>query len=165
MVRKSSGPTKGKSSLNFKSKNGKFKSKQSRGRFNSKEKRYNHSTHNVTQAKDKKDFKKYRRREPSQNETNRSSIPKEDVLSSDSEPDAFSQLVSCFTNTSKNVSAVSDEDSESEVESADDDQAMDEDDLSDEENSNSAASESDTDIVAELDEPVSEISKNIEVSI
>lgn len=159
MVRKSTGPIKGKNNHNFKSKNGKFKSKQSRGRFNTKEKRSNHSTHNVSQAKEKTDFKKYNKLQPSQSKTNTSLISKEDVLSSDSEPDAFSQLVSCFTNTSKKVSAVSDEDSES----TDDDQVMVEDDLSVGENSNSAESESDSDIVAEIDEPGSKIYKNDEV--
>lgn len=162
MVRKSTGPFKGKNSLNFKSKNGNFKSKP-RGRFHNKEKRSNHSTHNVSQAKEKNDFKKYNRLKPSQSKTTMSLIAKEDVLSSDSEPDAFSQLVSCFTNTSKKVSAVSDEDSESELESTDDDQTMAEDDLSVEENSNSAESESDTEIGAELDEPSKKISKNDEV--
>lgn len=163
MVRKSTGPIKGKNNLNFKSKNRNFKSKHSKGRFNNKEKRSNHSTDNVSQAKEKNDFKKYNRLKPSQSKTNKSSISKEDVLSSDSEPDAFTQLVSCFTNTSKKVSAVSDEDSESELESTEDDQAMAEDDLSVEENSNSAESESDADIAAELDEPSSKISKNDEV--
>lgn len=163
MVRKSTGPFKGKNNLKFKSKNGNFKSKQPRGRFHNKEKRSNHSKHNVSQAKEKNDFKKYNRLKPSQSKTNMSFISKEDLLSSDSEPDAFSQLVSCFTNASTKVSAVSDEDSESELESTDDDQTMAEDDLSVEENSNSAESESDTEIGAELDEPSSKISKNDEV--
>lgn len=164
MVRKSVGHSNSKNNLKFKNKNGKFKtntSKHTRDRF--KKKTSNFNAKNMPQVKEKKDFKKYNKPKPSQNKTNIVLKSKEDISSSESEPDAFSELVSCFTNTSNKISAVSDEDTEteSELENLNDDQLMAEDDLSAEDNSNDDDSESDA---GEPEKPSSNIPIIDEVS-